>query len=345
MKRLLEFINEALQINESVSAEEIIKKLSKTNQLPSYVKKLNMMLKDKDCESILNKAFGEYKGEDGYDFDGADMDIVVNKLHPTQNEIDVDKSLGFPFGDTEKAETNTKKFYAEDQPVVEMPFPLITFGDGDEKYIIDGHHRWSQVFAFNPNAKMKCFNLTVKGGKTKLTANDVLKICQGFIAARAAKNNLKQLGSAKAGQINALTDSKDKILGKVQEYCEKNQDATEIIRKAISDYYSEREKQFAGVMKTANVDEEHQAKIKESLSKEKEFDGLAAYLAADLLVLQNLNKKYVAKAKDNIRAVMPQTDTGGTDPKNSKTALPDVEGSALNNMTKGKVDPNVVKTK
>ena len=339
MKRLVEYISEML--NKSLTAEQILSKLSKSNQLPSYVKKLNLMLKDEDCEAILNKAFGDYNKDDGYEFDGEDMDIIVNKLHPTQNEIDVDKSLGYPFGDAEKAETNMKKFYADDSPVVEMPFPLITFGSKDEKYIIDGHHRWSQVFSFNPNAKMKCFNLTVKNGEN-ISANDVLKICQGFIAARAAKNNQKKLGSASAGEVNALTDDKDKILGKVKSYCEKNEEPAEIIRKAISDYYSDREKQFAGVMKNANVDEEHQDKIKESLSKEKEFDGLAAYLTADLLVLQNLNKNYVSKAKDNSRKVMPQTDTGGENPKDAKTAMTDKEGSALYNLVHGKTNPNVV---
>ena len=341
MKKLQQYILEAL-ILEGVNAEEILKKLSNSKTLPDYVDKLNKMLKDPDCEAILNKAFGEYSNKDGYDFDGEDMDIIVNKLHPTQNEIDVDKSLGYPFKDTEKAEVNMKKFYAKDSPVVEMPFPLITFGKEDEKYIIDGHHRWSQVFSFNPNAKMKCFNLTVKDGPEKLTANDVLKICQGFIAARAAKNKKKELGSSKAGEVNALVDSKDKILAKVASYCDKNPEPAEIIRKAISEYYDKREKQYAGVMKNANVDDEHQKTIKDSLAKEKDYDGLAAYLTADLLVLQNLNKEYVSKAKTNGRPVMPQTDTGGTNPEDSKTAKPDKEGSALYNMTHGKVNPKVI---
>ena len=342
MQSFKEYILEALLLEAKVSAKDIMKQLKDSKKLPDYVEKLNAMLQDPDCDAILNKAFGEYKGEDGYDFDGEDLDITVNKLHPTQNEIDVDKSLGFPFGDTEKAQVNAKRFYNGDQPVVEMPFPLITFGSGDEKYIIDGHHRWSQVFAFNPNAKMKCFNLTVKGGADKLNAIDVLKICQGFIAARAAKNKQTALGSSKAGEVNALTDGSDKIKEKVKSYCEKSSDAAEIIRKAVAEYYAEREKQFEGVMKTAGVDDNKIKEIKENLNKENEYDGLTEYLTSDLMVLQNLNKKYVDAVKPNNRGVMPQTDTGGEDPKNAKTAMPDKKGSALYNMTHGEVDPNVV---
>lgn len=345
MKRLLEYINEQLDLmNKNVKAKDILVKLSKTDQLPSYVKKLNMMLKDKDCESILNKAFGDYKGDDGYDFDGEMMELSVKNLHPTQNEIDVNKSLGFPFDNTDNAKKNMGQDFADsDSPLVKMPFPLITFGEGDEKYIIDGHHRWSQVFAFNPYAKMECFHLSVKGGNEKLSANDVLKICQGFIAAKAASIKKKELGSAKAGEVNALTDDKNKILEKVNSYCEKNEDAAKIIRSAISKYYEDREKQFKTIMDAAKVKDENQKKIKDSLDEEKDFDGLAAYLSANLLVLQRMNTKYVKMARDNSRKVMPQTDTGGDNPKDSKTALPDKEGSALNNMVNGKVDPKVVK--
>lgn len=343
MKRLIEYINEALKIDESVSAKDIVSKLSENNKLPEYVNTLNEMLKDKDCEAILTKAFGEYEGKDGYDFDGSYMDIIVNKLHPTQNEIDVDKSIGWAFEETKHANLIVSQDFAdEDSPIVNMPFPLITFGSNDDKYIIDGHHRWSQVFSFNPNAKMKCFNLTVKGGDKKLTANDVLKICQGFIAARAAKNKQDKLGSSKAGEVNALKDNKDTIFKKVKSYCEKYSESAEIIRKAISEYYSNREKQFAGVMNVAKVDDEAQKKILESINKEKEFAGLMSYLTADLLVLQQLNKEYASKAEANTRDVMPQTDTGGTDPKDSKTALPDKKGSALNSMINGQVDPNIV---
>ena len=45
----------------------------------------------------------------------------------------------------------------------------------------------------------------------------------------------------------------------------------------------------------------------------------------------------------NSRKVMPQMDKGGDDMDDSKTAEPQVKGSALNKMIKGKVDPKALK--
>tara|TARA_R110002051_G_scaffold288105_1_gene350850 strand:- start:224 stop:1051 length:828 start_codon:yes stop_codon:yes gene_type:complete len=84
-----------------------------------------------------------------------EVSIPVKNLRPTQNEIDIGKSLNFPL---EKNASQLKDFLTGNN--VEIVSPIITL---NQKWVIDGHHRWSQVYAFNANATMKCANLSFPG--------------------------------------------------------------------------------------------------------------------------------------------------------------------------------------
>lgn len=67
----------------------------------------------------------------------------VANLVPTQNEIDLEKSLRFPLQSPDQLET----FFAGG---VITPFgnPVVTSDGGN--YIVDGHHRWSGIYLINP---------------------------------------------------------------------------------------------------------------------------------------------------------------------------------------------------
>lgn len=117
--------------------------------------------------------------------------IPVKKLIPTQNEIDVDKSLKFPLTDKKSAQNVLKS------GKVTVVGPIITFNG---KYIIDGHHRWSQLYAANPDA-----SISVLDFKNDEISNPIeaLKLTQlAIVGAGAAKipvesvqgNNLLKLG-------------------------------------------------------------------------------------------------------------------------------------------------------
>ncbi len=77
--------------------------------------------------------------------------VPVTKLIPTQNEIDVDKSLKFPLTNAPAAQ------YALKGGAVKVAAPIIIFND---KYIVDGHHRWSQLYATNKDAKIVAYSFT-----------------------------------------------------------------------------------------------------------------------------------------------------------------------------------------
>jgi len=82
-----------------------------------------------------------------------DMTPSVSQLVPTQNEIDTNKSLHFPLTIPDQLKGIL------DGGVQAPGGSSIVTGRGG-KFIIDGHHRWSQVFVINPKAKIKALDVT-----------------------------------------------------------------------------------------------------------------------------------------------------------------------------------------
>ena len=119
------------------------------------------------------------------------IDIVVEGLQPTQSEIDADKSLGYPMQDY-----NSFKAYVEGTgKSFTLKKPIITFNG---KYVIDGHHRWSQVYACNPKAKISAMDLS----HPSLSAVDALKAVQGAIAADIKKVETQAVKGVNLLEIN-----------------------------------------------------------------------------------------------------------------------------------------------
>ena len=145
MKNLSEFIYESLVFEAADTTDEqkyMIKSLSKNKDLKNYVKYLEAMLEDDDARNVLLKAFFNSTSKDAYKFNVKIHALPILQLHPTQNEIDIDNSLGFPFSGGKKNQDENRKmcvnnFYGSKKkdPEMTLGFPLITFNG---KYIIDG---------------------------------------------------------------------------------------------------------------------------------------------------------------------------------------------------------------
>lgn len=99
--------------------DSLIKQLSSNADLGGYVDYLNKMLDDPDAKAVLLNAFLN-SDDDAYEFTGKMVNLDVTKLHPTQSEIDVDKSLGYPFKNESAATSSMKMFF--DSAVAQMPF-------------------------------------------------------------------------------------------------------------------------------------------------------------------------------------------------------------------------------
>lgn len=205
MKTLLNFINEALTPEDKDRRKELEDLLKKLDY-EGYVDKLNEMLKDPRLAEIIKDTFGGPLGT--VKLKMINKSIPVGVLLPTQNEIDFGKSLNR--GLTEGCTASIDKYFKEP---VELGIPLVTYRQG---FIIDGHHRWSQVCSFNRDGKMLCIDF--EGGN--MSPVEFLKAVQGSIAATLVSQgeNSPQLpvASVKPG-MNLLKMGEKEIRNKIEE--------------------------------------------------------------------------------------------------------------------------------
>lgn len=77
---------------------------------------------------------------------------AVTDLRPTQNEIDVDKSLKISLKSAASANNILKG------GTISLGGPIITGGNGS--FVIDGHHRWSQCYVLNPEIRISAIDIS-----------------------------------------------------------------------------------------------------------------------------------------------------------------------------------------
>jgi len=117
--------------------------------------------------------------------DVEEMAVPVAGLIPNQNEISLASSLGFPLGkDPEAIRT---AFEGGDIKVAGQL--ILTSADG--QYIVDGHHRWSQLFVINPFANIVAADVGyVPNPKEALVQTQVAIAAQtGFLGSQSAGND------------------------------------------------------------------------------------------------------------------------------------------------------------
>ncbi len=142
-----------------------------SKEYTTFVKELGQKIDDPKFREFLN--MGVEDGDLADDkIDVKTGPIPVKDLRPTQSQIGLADSLGWvsknkpqQAGETATSET------------ADVGGPIIT---ANGKYIVDGHHRWSQVFLLNPNASIPAVDFQIGGNPD---AKKVLKLTQLAIAA------------------------------------------------------------------------------------------------------------------------------------------------------------------
>jgi hypothetical protein len=114
---------------------------------PEFVQKLGDNIKDPKFVAAIEKFSKENP------LKTTDIDVPVKDLKPTQNEIDVNKSLSYPLTNAKSAATLLKG-----GTVAIAGKKIVTAGGG--KFIIDGHHRWSQSYVINPDIKIASLDIS-----------------------------------------------------------------------------------------------------------------------------------------------------------------------------------------
>lgn len=214
--------------------------------------------------ALLEKGFGD--GEYAEKMDTTTMNIKAKDLHPTQNEIDVGKSLSYQVSGKNPEQV---KQILDGGPVT-VNLPLVVYDYNGTYYIVDGHHRWSQVFLLNPNCEIESLVFKNSAGDTAQDPADMLRDFQGAIA---IANDGEVPQSTVAPGMNMFDWSSDQL----REYLEKNiQDG---MVSAYQDFYN------------SEIDK----------------DDIENAIIGNAGLMKKSNKP-IKNAPS--RAVMPQTDTG-----------------------------------
>ena len=155
--------------------EEAYEKLIELLRSQSYTEMIE------DLDDILSSAKLKKVLEMGFDSPYADLklstqitSVSVGSLMPTQNEIDLTKSIMYPL-------TKTKDISIYYKSPVTIVAPIVTF---NKQFIIDGHHRWSQLYCMNPKAKISVVDFKSSEG---INAIQLLRIAQVAIGLEAGK--------------------------------------------------------------------------------------------------------------------------------------------------------------
>jgi len=97
-----------------------------------------------------------------------DVARMSQNLKPIQHEIDLEKSLEWVGKHPENVPLMLRGGTLGPEHFGGVPI-VVSYG----QYIIDGHHRWSQVYMINPEARLDCINLHVEDPKAALRKSQV----------------------------------------------------------------------------------------------------------------------------------------------------------------------------
>ena len=134
--------------------------------------------------------------------------IPAKRLVPTQNEIGTDETLRYI------KEGKDIDVCFDKSTIVKKP--IVTF---QGTFIVDGHHRWSQIFVTNPDANVVCIDIT-----GNLSPLSMLKAVQCTIGSNLGKlirkdiqgENLYDVSESKIKKY--LEAIPEKVLENLREY-------------------------------------------------------------------------------------------------------------------------------
>ena len=212
--------------------------------------------------------------------------VPVKSLRPTQNEVVFDKSLGGPFGPLQKADVLELFLKGGDVivPAKEKAYPYAV--TAEQKYIIDGHHRWSSLFCINPDAKIVSTNLQFKKQLPPMT---YLKVTQMAIAADKG-----QITTATGGGVNLFTTTEDYVKSEVPKQIEAGKEKEKIMQifaaKGMKDMDSICKFIWGNIQQLQNQKPVSGAPIRDVMPQTDPAHGFAAKLKSGMVNFNNIKK-------------------------------------------------------
>jgi hypothetical protein len=196
------FISQTFSIKVNLRGDEddLLRRILK-DQYTDFVVELGENIKDDKFREAIRRLGESNKVK------AKNIAARVKRLIPTQNEIDVDKSLKFPLTSVDSA----RLILYCNEPLKIAGNSIVTSGRG--KYIVDGHHRWSQVYSLNYKCKLASVDLTdIKGPFNALKATQL-----GIVAGKDPNgNDITSIPVQRVQGRNLLTISHDDLISYVE---------------------------------------------------------------------------------------------------------------------------------
>ena len=174
-----------------------------------FVQWLKKYSDDQRIASIIN--VGQQDGspaDDSLKASTISNGLPVTDLLPTQKEIGIAASLAWPLDKPDKFAS-----LFSGAPV--NPGPVIVL---NSKYILDGHHRWSQTFCYNPKASLVVINYE----NPNFEKEGGLKVIQAAIAAlKPPGTQLQTKPNNEPNLLNCGLEEVRKVLNPTQEVLQK----------------------------------------------------------------------------------------------------------------------------
>jgi len=227
--KIKQMVMERLQSLNEAPVDDFL--ASKDKALPDYVSTLKSVAPDGDFRKVAGGGKNDGNPEDEV-VTIERTSIAAIKLLPTQAEIGLSNSLADQMNNNYNAAKTALGLVMNPiiMPSADDPPPAILVFGG--KYILDGHHRWSQVAMMNPNGMVAIDNMTSPSIKTN---EEALKVMQLAIAAKAGKvvtkpfegANLMKTGdqAVRAYVLENIQDEVLNLLVEAKKIKEPNKDA------------------------------------------------------------------------------------------------------------------------
>lgn len=166
--------------------------------LPAFVSRFKDIASDSKVQSVIHAGLTDGRPEDEK-ISFSSKRLNAKGLIPTQKEIGLNESLvnilDDRYGSLDTFLNGVAKFNS----------PIITLNG---KYIIDGHHRWSQAYLANPDVEVPSYDMTAT-----ITPQQALKAVHIAVAA-----DQKELPLSSAKGINLYTVNEKQIQLTVKQY-------------------------------------------------------------------------------------------------------------------------------
>ena len=195
--------------------------LSNLDRIPylDFIAKLGDAANDPKLKAAIASGLADGDKEDDVFNFTVEVGIPVKGCRPTQNEVVIKNSLAFPLNSDDKGSLETLLTSTKGKSYT-AGGPIVVFSDGTTNYVIDGHHRWSQVHVVNPNAYITGLVMTSKSEKDP---KEVLKAVQMAILKVVQDNTENPVlpaaeGAGNTPEANLFTCSEEALKSFVTEH-------------------------------------------------------------------------------------------------------------------------------